>query len=365
MSTEWAGRVWPGSAANLDYLEELGVTYVHLMPLLKKKEIRVPGENDGGYAVSSIARWSRGSAPWRSWRIWRGEAGAAAVCGSARLRLQPHCRRPRVGPPAKGRRSGGPRTSIASSPTAACPTAYQPICARSSRNGAKRKFLWVRSSTAGVWSTFYAYQWDLNSATRRCSTGCWRRCCPSPNRGSRSAARRVPFHLEGAGHRLRDTGPARTADPAVNAARRRWRAGADSSGREAIVHPDQVASYVGRQRSAAQLPSALDASISGRCWRPTTPGWPAMRCAKALRPFRRAAAGVNYVRGHDDYRLGLRRRGMRRPSTIDGFATAVPATLSSTGRAPRQFRRRALPFQGKTRAPATPDRRHQRPACAE
>src|SRR5690349_2988254 len=31
----------------LDYLEELGVTYLHLMPLLKPR----PGENDGGYAV--------------------------------------------------------------------------------------------------------------------------------------------------------------------------------------------------------------------------------------------------------------------------------------------------------------------------
>src|ERR1044071_3734319 len=31
----------------LDYLEELGVTYLHLMPLLKPRE----GENDGGYAV--------------------------------------------------------------------------------------------------------------------------------------------------------------------------------------------------------------------------------------------------------------------------------------------------------------------------
>jgi amylosucrase len=31
----------------LDYLDELGVTYLHLMPLLEPR----PGENDGGYAV--------------------------------------------------------------------------------------------------------------------------------------------------------------------------------------------------------------------------------------------------------------------------------------------------------------------------
>ncbi|MDP9461002.1 MAG: alpha-amylase family glycosyl hydrolase, partial [Actinomycetota bacterium] len=33
--------------ARLDYLAELGITYLHLMPLLEPR----PGENDGGYAV--------------------------------------------------------------------------------------------------------------------------------------------------------------------------------------------------------------------------------------------------------------------------------------------------------------------------
>jgi amylosucrase len=38
-----------GVADRLDYLGELGITYLHLMPLLRSRE----GENDGGYAVSS------------------------------------------------------------------------------------------------------------------------------------------------------------------------------------------------------------------------------------------------------------------------------------------------------------------------
>ena len=36
-----------GVADRVDYLAELGVTYLHLMPLLKPR----PGQNDGGYAV--------------------------------------------------------------------------------------------------------------------------------------------------------------------------------------------------------------------------------------------------------------------------------------------------------------------------
>ena len=37
-----------GFEEKIDYLAELGVTYVHFMPLLKSRE----GNNDGGYAVS-------------------------------------------------------------------------------------------------------------------------------------------------------------------------------------------------------------------------------------------------------------------------------------------------------------------------
>ena len=38
----------PGVRQHLDYLVELGVSYLHLMPLLRPRE----GENDGGYAVA-------------------------------------------------------------------------------------------------------------------------------------------------------------------------------------------------------------------------------------------------------------------------------------------------------------------------
>ena len=38
-----------GVAERIDYLQELGVTYLHLMPLLRPRD----GDNDGGYAVAS------------------------------------------------------------------------------------------------------------------------------------------------------------------------------------------------------------------------------------------------------------------------------------------------------------------------
>ena len=41
-----------GVRDRLDYLAELGVTYLHLMPLLQARE----GDNDGGYAVAGLRR---------------------------------------------------------------------------------------------------------------------------------------------------------------------------------------------------------------------------------------------------------------------------------------------------------------------
>jgi amylosucrase len=45
--TERFAEDLPGIAKRLDHLEELGVTYLHLMPLLQPRD----GDNDGGYAV--------------------------------------------------------------------------------------------------------------------------------------------------------------------------------------------------------------------------------------------------------------------------------------------------------------------------
>ena len=41
-----------GITGKIDYLNELGVSYLHLMPLLQPRE----GDSDGGYAVADYRR---------------------------------------------------------------------------------------------------------------------------------------------------------------------------------------------------------------------------------------------------------------------------------------------------------------------
>jgi len=64
-----------GVGEHLDHLERLGVTYLHLMPLLKPRM----GENDGGYAgtpSSTTARYARTSARWTT------SSGSPPGCGA-------------------------------------------------------------------------------------------------------------------------------------------------------------------------------------------------------------------------------------------------------------------------------------------
>ena len=86
----------PGLRRQLDYLTELGITYLHLMPLLKPRD----GASDGGYAVRITS--SRRSATWAPWTI-SGARRRPARAGHRAVHRpgpQPHRARARMGPQA-------------------------------------------------------------------------------------------------------------------------------------------------------------------------------------------------------------------------------------------------------------------------
>ena len=58
--------------SGLDYLGELGVRYLHLMPLLAPRE----GDSDGGYAVRDYRAVDPGWGPWTTWSGCAGWPGA-------------------------------------------------------------------------------------------------------------------------------------------------------------------------------------------------------------------------------------------------------------------------------------------------
>jgi amylosucrase len=152
-----------GLAKRLDYLSELGVSYLHLMPLLKPR----PGENDGGYAVMDY----RAVDP----RLGTMDDLAAAA-RALRERGMSLCidlvlnHTAREHAWARGWLTGDPRYAdfYLSFPDRNMPDAYEATIADVFPDRAPGSFTWVGTANGGrgawVWTTFFGYQWDLNYA---------------------------------------------------------------------------------------------------------------------------------------------------------------------------------------------------------
>ncbi|MDX5318912.1 MAG: alpha-amylase family protein, partial [Actinomycetes bacterium] len=146
-----------GVGDHLDHLTRLGVTYLHLMPLLKPRE----GENDGGYAVADF-------------RAVRPDLGTMDDLEALAARLRQRgislvldlvlnhvaaehewALRARAGDP-KYRayfHVFGDREQ---------PDAFERTLPEVFPDFAPGNFTWVEELGGWVWTTFHAYQWDLD-----------------------------------------------------------------------------------------------------------------------------------------------------------------------------------------------------------
>ncbi|WP_309572095.1 alpha-amylase family protein [Deinococcus sp.] len=146
-----------GVGQHLDYLEDLGITYLHLMPLLKPRE----GENDGGYAVAD-------------YRAVRDDLGTmddlSALARDLRARgislvldlVLNHVAQEHEW--AVKARAGDPvyRDYFYLYPDRTQPDAFEKTLPEVFPEFAPGNFTWNEPAKAWVWTTFNTYQWDLN-----------------------------------------------------------------------------------------------------------------------------------------------------------------------------------------------------------
>ena len=146
-----------GVADRVDYLAELGVTYLHLMPLLKPR----PGQNDGGYAVMD-------------YRAVRPELGSiddlrelATVLRSQGISLTLDLVLNHVAAEhqwAVNARAGDPfyRNYFHMFADRELPDAYERTLPEVFPDFAPGNFTYDEESHSWVWTTFNTWQWDLN-----------------------------------------------------------------------------------------------------------------------------------------------------------------------------------------------------------
>jgi len=286
----------------VDYLAELGITYLHLMPLLQPRL----GENDGGYAVTDYRAVDPRLGTMRD---------LEEVATALRTRDMSLCidvvlnHTAREHQWAQGWLAGDPAYSdfYTAFPDRTMPDAYDATTPSVFPDRAPGSFTWVDAALDGaggwVWTTFWPYQWDLNYANPDVLLAMLGEVLWLANRGIeifRMDA--VPFLWKRLGTNGMNQPEAHSIMQALNALVR-LAAPATIFKAEAIVSPEDLVPYLGghdRYRPECEL--AYHNQLMVMLWSSlaTKDAELARRALGRMDPIPPGTSWVTYVRCHDD-----------------------------------------------------------------
>ena len=338
-----------GVREHLDYLAELGVTYLHLMPLLRPRD----GEADGGYAVADYDAVDPRLGTMADLQGLVGDLHERGMVLCVDLVLNhtaaehEWARKALAGEP-------GYREMYLIYPDRTEPDRYERTLPEVFPDTAPGSFTEV-PGLGWVWTTFNHYQWDLNyanPATFRAMQGIM---LALANRGIdvlRLDA--VPFLWKRLGTDGQNQPEAHLLLRAFRALTRLAAPGLVLKA-EAIVSPDQLVGYLGgHDRFRPECDLAYDNQLMVMLW--STLATRDVRLAEAALSRRRPAPAptswVTYVRCHDDIGWAVTDADAA-AAGLDGAAHRRFLSGFYAGRFPGSFSRGAL-FQDN---PATGDSR--------
>jgi amylosucrase len=329
--------------ARLDYLAELGTTYLHLMPLLEPRE----GENDGGYAVADY----RAVDP-RLGSMADLERVAEALherdmslCVDLVLN---HTAREHAW--AQGWLAGDPEFEgfYTAFPDRRMPDAYDATIPEVFPDRAPGSFSWVPEACGGaggwVWTTFWPYQWDLDYTNPAVTLAMLGEITWLANRGIdvfRMDA--VPFMWKRLGTTCQNQPEGHRLLQVLHALTRLAAPGVVFKA-EAIVSPEDLVPYLGgheRYRPECELAYHNQLMVLG--WSALASGDArlARTALQRMRPIPPTTSWVTYVRGHDDIGWAISDTDAAAVGG-DGFGHRRFLNNFYSGRYPGSFARGAL-----------------------
>lgn len=286
-----------GIRSKISYFQELGLNYLHLMPLFKAPE----SENDGGYAVSSYREVHPPLGTMEQLASLSRDLRAAGISLVVDLVFN-HTSDEHLW--AKNAQAGDPdfENFYFIFPDRTMPDAYEHTLREifpDEHPGAFTYFPNVRSGAGGwVWTTFHSYQWDLNYSNPAVFNRMAEEMLFLANQGVEVIRLdAVAFIWKQLGTSCENLPGAHTLIRAFNAVAR-ISAPALLFKSEAIVHPDDVARYIDPQECQLSYNPLLMALL-----------WNSLATrevnllAQAIATRARIdadCAWVNYVRVHDD-----------------------------------------------------------------
>ena len=332
----------------LPYLRELGISYLHLMPLLHAR----PQPNDGGYAVVDYGAVEPALGTMDDLRALADELRAAGMALCIDVVLN-HTAREH--PWAQAALAGDARALAFYRTFAdrAEPDAYELTLPEVFPATAPGSFTWEPALERWVWTTFNAYQWDLDYAN------------PEVFRAMAEAMLELAaagvdvLRLDAVPFLWKRMGTNSQNQPEVHELLQAFRAAvriaapAVAFKAEAIVSPRDLVGYLGAGRhEGKECDLAYHNVLMVLGWSALASGRVALltNALRSMPPVPPGAGWVTYVRCHDDigwadHRGGRRRRRRGRPP-----APALPGRLLR-GRLPRPASRAAR-ASSPTRAPA-------------
>jgi amylosucrase len=286
-----------GVREHLDYLVELGVSYLHLMPLLRPRE----GENDGGYAVADYGAVDPRVGTIDDLQALAGDLHERGLVLCIDLVLNHTAREHEW---ARKALAGEPayRDMYLVYPDRRQPDAYEATLPEVFPDIAPGSFTEV-PGLGWVWTSFNEYQWDLNYANPAVFRAMLGTMFDLANRGIdvlRLDA--VPFLWKRLGTDCQNQPEAHLLVQAFRALTRLAAPGLALKA-EAIVSPEMLAQYLGgHDRYRPECDLAYDNQLMVMLW--STLATRDVRLAEAALSRRRPAPSptswVTYVRCHDD-----------------------------------------------------------------
>jgi amylosucrase len=283
--------------ARIPYFQELGLTYLHLMPLFRCP----PGQNDGGYAVSSFREVRPDLGTMQELadlaRTLR-EAGISLVLDMVLNHTSDDhewALRAKQG-------DATYQAYYRLFPDRFLPDAYERTLREVFPDQAPGNFTYVPEIQQWAWTTFHSFQWDLNYANPVVFTAMLGEMLFLANQGA------DVLRLDAVPFLWKELGTSCENLPQVHLLVEAWnllfRVAAPSVvfKSEAIVHPDEVAKYIGRECQLSYNPLLMVCLWEALATRDTRLLTHSMRKRFALPPD---AAWINYVRSHDDIGWGF------------------------------------------------------------
>lgn len=286
-----------GVRQHLDYLAELGVTYLHLMPLLRPRD----GDSDGGYAVADYGAVDPRVGSMADLEVLAAELHGHGIALCIDLVLNHTAREHEW---ARKAQAGDPacREMYLIYPDRTAPDAYEATLPEVFPDTAPGSFTEV-PGLGWVWTTFHDYQWDLNYANPVVFRQMLATMLTLANRGVdvlRLDA--APFLWKRPGTDCQNQPEAHLLLQAFRALTRLAAPGLVLKA-EAIVGPEMLVQYLGaHDRYQPECDLAYDNQLMVMLW--STLASRDVRLAEHALSRRRAApaptAWVSYLRCHDD-----------------------------------------------------------------